>query len=60
METTDVGRLLQEMGCARGQGFLLARPTAGEALEPLLASGRVLQTSVVPEAVALGTGGVRV
>ena len=26
METTDVGRLLQEMGCAMGQAFLLARP----------------------------------
>jgi EAL domain-containing protein (putative c-di-GMP-specific phosphodiesterase class I) len=48
IEEPDQLRHLRGMGCSMGQGFLLARPTAPEALQPLLASGRAIQTTVVP------------
>jgi len=32
-------RFLQSLGCAQGQGYLFARPSAPEALQPLLSDG---------------------
>jgi diguanylate cyclase (GGDEF)-like protein len=54
IEETDQMQLLQEMGCAMGQGYLLARPTAPETLERLMIQGRVLQTTVMPTTVVTG------
>ena len=41
VETVAQLRLLRELGCEQGQGFLFARPVAAAALEALLRSGRI-------------------
>ncbi|HET7684851.1 MAG TPA: EAL domain-containing protein [Candidatus Limnocylindria bacterium] len=38
IETEDQRRLLLELGCRRGQGFLFSRPVAAEAIPALVAS----------------------
>jgi diguanylate cyclase (GGDEF)-like protein len=49
IEQHDQMELLRDLGCPMGQGFLLARPTSPEALEPLLRR-RVLDVAAVPAA----------
>jgi diguanylate cyclase (GGDEF)-like protein len=39
--------LLRGLGCHRGQGFLLARPTSAEALDLLLAAGGLIHVTAV-------------
>jgi EAL domain-containing protein (putative c-di-GMP-specific phosphodiesterase class I) len=51
IETCEQYRLLREMGCRYGQGFLFARPMTADAITQLLRlPGRVLPD---PEAVEL-------
>ena len=40
IETAEQRRLLEQIGCEYGQGFLFSRPLTGEALEEILAAGR--------------------
>jgi EAL domain-containing protein (putative c-di-GMP-specific phosphodiesterase class I) len=41
VETETAAMTLLENGCHRAQGFLLSRPVAGDAMESLLAKGRI-------------------
>jgi EAL domain-containing protein (putative c-di-GMP-specific phosphodiesterase class I) len=41
VETEAAANTLLRHGCHRGQGFLLSKPIAGEAMETLLARGRI-------------------
>jgi EAL domain-containing protein (putative c-di-GMP-specific phosphodiesterase class I) len=52
IETHEQYRLLREMGCRYGQGFLLARPMTAEAVTHLLRlPGRILPNPEAVEAV---------
>jgi EAL domain-containing protein (putative c-di-GMP-specific phosphodiesterase class I) len=52
IETHEQYRLLREMGCRYGQGFLLARPMTAEAVTHLLRlPGRILPDPEAVEAV---------
>ncbi len=51
IETVEQYRLLSEMGCRYGQGYLFARPMSAEAVTELLRlPGRVLPEPQIPEA----------
>jgi EAL domain-containing protein (putative c-di-GMP-specific phosphodiesterase class I) len=41
IELPEQADILSGLGCTRGQGFLLARPAAPEALEPVLRAGQI-------------------
>jgi len=41
IEEIDQLKLLADMGCEEGQGYLIGRPMTAEAIEPLLRQGRI-------------------
>jgi EAL domain-containing protein (putative c-di-GMP-specific phosphodiesterase class I) len=52
IETPEQYRLLRQLGCRYGQGFLMARPMTAEAVTQLLRlPGRVLPEPAAPEAI---------
>ncbi len=49
IETTAIVAKLLELGCDRGQGYLISRPVAPIELAPMLASGSIPVTTLRPE-----------
>jgi EAL domain-containing protein (putative c-di-GMP-specific phosphodiesterase class I) len=41
IETTDIADKLVDLGCQRGQGYLISRPVPPKDLEPILRKGSI-------------------
>jgi len=54
IETTEIADKLIDLGCARGQGYLISRPLPPEEHETLLREGRVPMSRLRPAAMAEG------
>jgi EAL domain-containing protein (putative c-di-GMP-specific phosphodiesterase class I) len=57
LENTEQVRLLQAMGCDRGQGFVFARPMPADAITQLFTENQVEgRPCLAPSGSRLGTG----
>jgi len=41
IETTEIADKLVDLGCQRGQGYLISRPVPPQELEPILKAGSI-------------------